>query len=159
MRTPYNTLIGKTEHGDYIFLETLFRHADNFNGATGWTLTPISADQHEDLTSIDALKDRFREIWQHQAHNGQTEQSLAEFAQWVYDIDGDESIFDFSYYEHWEQLREHGLTEDEYPVFDCHSCGRVFGDSLVLVEVYNAELLKLIEDAENIQIKVQALDE
>ena len=81
-------------------------------------------------------------------NDGKTEQSLDEWISDVLMYDGDEAIFDFSGYNLWEQLRELGLTEEEYPVFECSGGGRCFSSDIEFDEVYDEELLKKIKEIE-----------
>lgn len=147
-KTTYNKLIGKKD-GAYYFLDDIFHYDDNFQGATATVLEPITKQEYEDAKSIDSLKDRgYDDLWKQAVQCDDTKLGLDEWLQEILDDDGDEGIWDLSGSNLWDQLREIGLTEEEYPVFECTGGGRLFSKDMVWDELYNEELWKKIQEVE-----------
>lgn len=150
-QTDYNKLVGR-KGDEYYFCDYIFDHGDNFKGATGTVLVPISKDEYEERTSEDGLLDYLGEHWQGAVSSGETEMSKSEWVQWVYDVDGDDALFDFSGSNLWDQLREIGITEEEFPVIQCQGGGRCFGRFEDFDEIYDQELWEKIQAIESQQI-------
>ena len=147
MRTTYNKLIGKI--GDeYYFLDDTFTHSDSFKGATGTVLRPVSRSEYEETKTVEGLKDRdYAELWKNAVSSGETVLGLYDWLEIVLE-DGDDAIWDLSGIELWEQLREIGLSGEEYPVFECTGGGRSFSKDMKWDELYNPELWKEIQKYE-----------
>jgi hypothetical protein len=149
--TTYNKLIGKTEDG-YAFLNDVFEYSDNFKGATGTVLCPISEEEYEERTDRDSLIDRFEDIWKECVYAGKTTLGLEDWVDEVIRIDGaEETAFDTSYWrgQMWDDIREKtGQTEKEYPVYECTNVGRIFSKNMNWEELYEPELWKLIQEYE-----------
>lgn len=153
----YNELIAR--NGDeYYMLEDIVNYPDGMHGATGAIFVPISKAQIEQDTTQDALEERFEDSWKYAvAHDGET-CSLSDFAKSVYNSDGYEAIYDFSFYSEGKKIaqkynEENGYTEsdEEYAEFcECLGCGRIFGKKkeFKLEHVYNQELLNKIIEVE-----------
>lgn len=144
----HHKLVGRIGN-DYYFLDYTFADGD-FKGATGTVLTPISKSEYEDRTDPESetCQDWFREIWKMAVEDDKTEEGLTEWVENVINIDGDEAVFDFSGYNLWDQLREIGLSEDDYPVFECIGCGRCFDVDMEFDEIYDKELWEEIKQYE-----------
>jgi hypothetical protein len=145
----YHKLIGRIGN-DYYFLDYTFSHGDGFKGATGTVLTPVGKNEYEDRTDPESetCQEWFREIWKMAVENNDTDKGLED---WVFEnisAYGDEGVFDFSGYDLWEQLREIGLNEDDYPVFECIGGGRCFDVDMVFDEIYDKELWEEIKKFE-----------
>jgi len=136
------------EGGEIIMLDYVFHHSDNFRGATGSRFIPISKAEYEYRTSKNGLIDRLGECWIEAVKSGNTEMGKDDWCQYVYDTDGDDSIFDLSYCQHWDKLRALGYSEKEYPVFECTGGGRCFTKDMKFDKVINQELINLINTYE-----------
>lgn len=123
---------------DYFFDDTL--HGDPFMGATASILRPVTADEYEYRTEGDGLYEYLEEIWRMQVSEGNVTEGLEEWADMVYRIDGDDALFDLSYSEYWEDLRELGFDEDEYPIFEASGGGRSFSPDMKWDEIYDEDL-------------------
>ena len=144
----FNKLVGRI--GDsYYFCDYIFEDSNGFKGATGTVLEPVSKQQYEDDTSEDRLEERFEDCWAEAVKAKQTEQSLANYAKEVFAVNGDESVYDFSGYDSWEQLRDIRFDEDNYPCFTCTGCGRCFYSNMVFDTIYNVELWEKIKAIES----------
>lgn len=142
-QTNYNKLVGRT--GDeYYFCDYIFTHADDFKGATGSVLRPVSKAEYEERTSQEELEDRFSDVWREAVASGSTTDSLSVWVEQAFDIDGDEMVFDLSYSRYWDQLRELGFNDEEYPLFECTGGGRCFSKDIKFDEVYDQGLLNKI---------------
>jgi hypothetical protein len=135
---------------DYFICDHIFKYSDDFQGAVATVLRPVGQQEYEDAQDIDVLKDRFADLWGEAAQDGRIEESLEDFAQTIYDTDGDEALWDFSGYGYWGLIRETvpKLTEEDYPVFDCVGGGRSFSGDMNWDEIYNQELWALIQKYE-----------
>lgn len=145
--TAYNKLVARKDD-DYYFCDYIFKNDENFKGATGSILRPISKDEHEYNTSEEGLLEYLGELWQDAVASGNTEMGKAEWCEWVYEIDGDNAIYDLSYHNLHEQLREIGISEEDFPVIVCSGGGRCFNADDEFDEVYDQELLDKIRAIE-----------
>ena len=143
----YNILIGKNDN-QYVFLDYIFDDGDGFCGATGTILSPISKQEYDERMSIHSVKERYDDIWRDAVKNGNTDESLEEWCQSILDGDGEEGVFDLSGTKYWDQVRKLGLTEEEYPVFECIGGGRCFTSNSTFEKVYDKKLLKAVQEIE-----------
>lgn len=142
----YNKLVAR--RGDeFVFCDYTFEDG-NFKGATGSVLRPVSQDEYDERTSESGLIDYLGELWPDAVSSGNTEMGKAEWCQYVYDADGDDTLWDMSYSNFWDQLRAIGFPEDEYPVIECTGGGRCFSHDEEFDEVYDADLLAKIRAIE-----------
>lgn len=146
-RKNFNELIGRI--GDrYYFLDSLFKHSDSFKGATAHIVEMVSKSEYEDRKDPTNLEDEYKYMWKDAVANDQTEESLSE---WVRDLaDDDEFIFDTSFYECAEKLRElfPKFNYEDYPIHEGTGCGRSFSVDMEWDELYNEELWEEIKKYE-----------
>lgn len=146
----YGKLIGKK--GDkYIFLDYVFKDG-TFQGATGTVMRPITKDEYDERTDPGNIQDNYENIWRETVHAGRTTEGLEDWIDTCIRIDGvDDVAFDTSYWRGpmWDQLRELGYTEEEYPVFECTGGGRCFTSTIEWDEIYDHKLWKLIQKYES----------
>lgn len=146
--TTYNKLIGRIDNA-YYFLDDIFSYAHGLHGATATVLEPVPLDEYENTKTVEGLRNRgYDDLWQDAVSGGRTELGLDEWLELILNTDGDEGIWDLSGYDNWDQLREIGLTEEEYPIFICTGGGRSFSKDMRWDELYNKELWKKIRIAE-----------
>lgn len=136
---------------DYYVCDYVFKYKDDFHGATATVLRPVGLPEYEEAQTIDALKDRFADMWAEAVKDERTEESLEDYVQAIFDIDGDEALWDFSGYGYWDMLREAipELIEDGFPVFECVGGGRSFSADMEWDELYDAETWALIQEYES----------
>lgn len=154
-QTSYNKLVGKIDN-QYYFLDYTFKHSDDFRGATATVIEPVTKDDYEERTSTDNIREYLREIWQMQVADGSTEESLDDFTETAINIDGAEGIAfsDIVDDSRTELLREQfHLSTEDYPVFEVTGGGRSFSVDMVFDEVYDAELIKVIDEFEKREAK------
>ncbi len=156
METKQNQKIGELvgrKDDSYYVCDTIFKHADDFKGATATVLVPVSEDDHENRTDPynSDTTDRFRECWVEQVKAGQTDRGLEDWVEEILAVDGDEAVFDFSGHEYWDLIRKAvpELTEEAYPVFECIGGGRSFSPDMEWDEIYNPQLWEKIKIAES----------
>lgn len=149
--TKYGKLIGRLDDEFYI-LDEIFKHSDDFQGATATVLRPVSREEYEEATTEEALVERFEEYWRDAVANGHTTDSLETYARNIWDIDGDDSLWDPSGSEYHDQVRALGYSVEEYPVIECTGGGRSFthqgARDQAFDEVYSPELLAKIQAVE-----------
>lgn len=120
-----------------------------FKGATATVLRPVSKDEYDERTSPDGLMDYLGDHWKEAVAADATTMGQTEWVQYVFDTDGDDSLFDQSGSNLWGQLRAIGLDEELYPLFECTGGGRSFSRDQEFDEVYDAELLVKIRAIES----------
>lgn len=135
------------ESNEITMLDYLFDHGDGFKGATGSKFEPISKERYNEILDMDEdeiaehLIDSGFELPDHHKKGG--------YIEWAEQFTNEDKLslfIDSSYHEHYDKIREHGYTEDEYPVFNCVGGGRCF-DNKFKGNV-NPELSKLIRKYE-----------
>jgi hypothetical protein len=144
--TKYNKLVGIIDD-EYCFLDYTFKDGD-FMGACGTILQPITRKQYEYDTSEDSLLERLGEWWKNAVDNNSTELGKVEWVRDIYNRDGDDALYDLSGYDLWDQLRNIGLTEEDYPVFNCIGGGRCFDKNMKFDKVYDQKLVDIINQYE-----------
>ncbi len=143
-RTDYNKLVGQID-GEYYFLETTFKHSDSFKGATGTVLRPIPKHEWEERCNPENIREENRDHWREAVSIGNTDDGLGD---WMAYNDISEPYFDDSYSEYWDALRKLGISEEEYPVIECVGGGRSFSYHMTFDEVFDTELIKVINEFE-----------
>ena len=151
MRKTIGKLIGRIGTRYYV-CDGLF-DSDNFKGATGIVLRPVSQTEYELMNDPDSneVRDRFEELWIKAVKTGQTQDGLTEYCRtliWTY---GDEALWDYSGYEYWDMIREvvPELNETDYPCFDCVGGGRSFWVNMEWDELYDSQTWALIQEYES----------
>jgi hypothetical protein len=147
-----NKVIGKTESGDFYICEDIFKYEDNFHGSTGLILCPVSREEYEDAEnpSSPTTRDRFLELWKDLAGQGATYKGFEEWLAMILATDFPDCSFDVGGCEFWDAIRklEPGLTEENYPIFDCVGCGRIFSANMKFEKIYEPKILKQIFKSE-----------
>jgi hypothetical protein len=148
MKKVIEKLVGR-KGGDYYVCDYVFKEK-GLQGATASVFRPVSEEEYEEAYDLDNLIDRFQELWAEAVKDGRTEDSLEEFCQIIADCDGDEALWDLSYYQYWDLIREAvpELTEKEYPILECVGGGRSFHRDMVWDVLYDAEVWALIRKYE-----------
>lgn len=123
----YNKVVNIAEDGEITVLDYVFDHKDGFKGATGSRFYPVSKEEYEEKTSEDSiieyLIDSGMELPE-QYKRGGFEQ-LADAI--ITNGEEAETMFDTSYSELWDYLREEcELSKDEAFIFTCSGSGRCF---------------------------------
>ena len=126
--TKYNKIVNFDEDTKEItVLDGIFKYEDGFKGATGSKFEPVSRDEYEDRTDEDNfveyligsgidLPDNFKRS----GFEGLAKAMIA-------NDEVKDFVFDTSYNELWEYLREElNLSEDEAYIFNCIGGGRCF---------------------------------
>ena len=142
-QTNYNRLVGRKDNS-YYFCDYIFEDKD-FCGATATILDPVTKDDYDYRTSLEGAMDCFEVcLWK----ESDTLLSYEDWVQSILDTDGDEAIFDHSGYNLWDQLREIGFEESEYPVFECCGGGRSFSSDMKFDKIYDIDLWNKIKAIE-----------
>jgi hypothetical protein len=130
MRTAWNTIIGIDQYESIIVAEDSFQHRDGYHGFTGASFVLVNREEYERRTSTDELAEKYADVYTEMIRDGQlSDTSLNDFAKQQFAMYGDEAVFDMSFCELEDSIREHfGLSEEEYPVIECIGCGRMFHD-------------------------------
>jgi hypothetical protein len=143
-----NKVIGKTADGDFYCCEDIFRYSDNFKGATGTVLRPVSLAEYENAENPDNpdTRDRFLDLWKEVVQAGCTENGFDDWLKMLLATDFPECSFDVGGDAFWDEIRkiESDLTEEKFPIFDCIGCGRIFSKDKKFEIIYEPEILKQI---------------
>jgi len=160
MRTERNDdiLIGRIGH-EYYFVQSVFKHRDDFYGCTGCAVYPLTEGQAEDMLTTDNVSERFDYYWE-ELHRefvqpdckgcrfGLNEEgckhcgyrSLKSWSQDCIDEEGIGLMID-----NVDGCVEglNAIFDDEIEYADCSSCGRIFSSMSVddFDRVYNMKAL------------------
>lgn len=145
--TTYNKVVNIAEDGEITVLDRVFEYSDDFRGATGSKFYPVSRAEYEEQTDpenvIEYLIDSGIELSEDYKRRG--------FEGMVEDMDSEDRescMFDTSYREMWDYLREAcGLSEDDAYIFNCVGGGRCFDKDFQ--GNVNPELSAIIREYEN----------
>ena len=100
-RDSYYEVLGTTSDGGVVILEEVFKYPDEFEGATGALVYPVSEDEIERALSDDEKEDYYEEFWRGDA--GESNGTTLGLTEWVADIWDDEYLDSrFENYEHLE---------------------------------------------------------
>lgn len=150
-RIKIDKLVGRTEDGEYYWLDEVFEHAKNFRGACGSVFRPVTVAQKEEAMTPENAKERFRDLWQEAVRTGHTEDSLDEYVESIVGCDELESFFDLSYYDNGCEIAEiynselpaDAPEEDNAEFCECVGRGRCFNHKIKWAKVYDTKALKL----------------
>ena len=126
--TKYNKIVNFDEDTKEItVLDGIFKYEDGFKGATGSKFEPVSRDEYEDRTDednfVEYLIDSGIDLPDNFKRSGFEGLAKAMIA----NDEVKDFVFDTSYNELWEYLREElNLSEDEAYIFNCIGGGRCF---------------------------------
>lgn len=146
-QTTYNKVVNIAEDGEITVLCDVFTYSYGMTGALGHTFYPVSKKEYEEKISdenmIEYLMDSGIQLTAEQARYG-----------WEGVVSGmttderEELMFDNSYSELWDEMREAaGLDEESAHIFECTAGGRIF-DKEYQGNV-NPELSAIIREYEN----------
>ena len=126
--TKYNKIVNFDEDTKEItVLDGIFKYEYGFKGATGSKFEPVSRDEYEDRTDkdnfVEYLIDSGIDLPDNFKRSGFEGLAKAMIA----NDEVKDFVFDTSYNELWEYLREElNLSEDEAYIFNCIGGGRCF---------------------------------
>ena len=144
--TKYNKLIGKI--GDeYYFLDHTFNHADNFKGAVGSTMQPLTEEEYNERVDNYFDVDNIREFWQQAVEADKTDMGLDEWIEFVRNTDGEENVIDRSYPNYGEQLKK--LLGEEVFEVECTGGGRCFEKKMKWDKLFDEKLWEEIKKFES----------
>lgn len=134
--TNYNKVVNIADDGEITVLDYTFVYSTDFKGATGHTFYPISKAQYKSQTTLKAIEERLRDSVNEEDipmefRAGETRIYKNPFRRWAKAIiennEAEEFIFDMSYSELWDYLREvTGLNDKDAYIFECTGGGRCF---------------------------------
>jgi len=139
---------------DYYFCDSVFKHRDDFQGATGSVVRPVSPEEYEWACDIENVKERLCDVYceMNDIKDYDLDDDDPDFTKWVQDViayDGAESVmFDESdCCDASDSFTELGI---EHECTDCSGGGRIFGNwnsdgRMEFDEVFNVKALVAIE--------------
>jgi len=110
------------DNNEITMVDYVFDHGDGFKGATGSKFEAVSKEEFKERTKKDNVMEYLVEagLGYAQALDAYKEAK----ANGVMGLA--ELMFDLSYKEHWDKIRQHGYPETKYPIFNCIGGGRCF---------------------------------
>lgn len=144
MEIKYNKLVGRIEDR-YYYLDRVFQHNDNFKGAVGSIMRPVS------FAEASARREEWdddNELWNHAVANNDTDLGADEWHNMVIEEDGDALVFDLSYANTYGEDLIKFLNEDDIELVECVSGGRCFYTDMAWDELYNHGLWEMIKQYE-----------
>lgn len=111
------------ETNEISVLDELFDRGDGFKRAMGIRFIPISKAEYKERTSKKEVIEKIMDCYTEALNYNRAEKIYKEIKQ---ACELTEFVFDLSYRELWNKLREHGFNQKEYPIFECIGYGRMF---------------------------------
>ena len=153
----YNKLVGR-KGNEYYFLDYIFKHDEDFMGATGTIVTPVHSNYFEYATSRDGLAERYLDAMSESEwcntlgldEDDCTEEEIIDGIENLYRA-GELQPFEECSSKEESQMREIAEFSDsnKYPLFEVIGGGRSFYADPKFDEVYDKTLLALIIKAES----------
>ena len=147
----FNKPVG-IKDGSIYFLNYVFKHDDNFQGATGIVLDPITTDYINNISNEDWIE-YSRDLWKSAVETNSTEDSLEDFSEQIKtdsEIDGLKFPgHDYSYFELHDEAKKY--FDSNVETFNCCGGGRCFDLKLLnsFDTVINQDLIDLIKTYES----------
>lgn len=140
----YNEIVGENQGIIYV-LDYVFKHSDNFKGATGSTFRLVPKSEYDERM---ADKDYFKEQWIDAIKHDLRTDSFDDWLKYN-DLPSEEAIFDLSYIEMHDKIRSLlKVSEKDYPIIECIGGGRCFNKNMKFDKVFNKKLIKVINEYE-----------
>jgi hypothetical protein len=157
-RTEGAVLVAR-DGGEYYFVQSVFKHDDDFAGCTGICCDPVTEEHMDYLLSTDNLVERYGDHWEEISNNALDENceacdgfldeegcvdcgypSVESFCSEIGQYEGSSAVIDDPGGDYAEALNAIGI-EAEYA--NCSGCGRIFGRMSLgdFDEVYNRKAL------------------
>jgi hypothetical protein len=149
-QVDYNKPVG-IKDGSIYFLNYVFDHSDNFRGATGTVLDPITTNYIESITTEDWIE-YSRDLWRSAVETNSTEASLEDYAKLIEDDSEMSGLLypghDDSYSEFHDEAKKH--FDSNVETFNCSGGGRCFNLELLnsFDKVIDQDLIDLIKSYE-----------
>jgi len=149
-QVDYNKPVG-IKDGSIYFLNYVFDHSDNFRGATGTVLDPITSNYIENITTED-WTEYSRDLWKSAVETNSTEDSLEDYAVKIKnESESYGQLFpghDDSYSELYDEAKKH--FDSNVETFNCCGGGRCFNLELLnsFDKVIDQDLIDLIKSYE-----------
>lgn len=148
--TKYGKLIGHIGE-EYYYLDDTFSYDGGLRGATGSIMRPVTIEEAQYRRDN---WDEDGELWRMAVEAKQTYRGHEDWVEFVLDCDGNDAVFDLSYYDYQEALLDR-LDPDRktYELVECVGGGRCFKPSMKWDELFAPELWKEIVKYESDTVK------
>jgi hypothetical protein len=153
----YNKLVGR-KGNEYYFVDYIFKHRNDFMGATGTVVTPVHRNYFEYATSRDGLAERYLDSMDESEwckilglnEDDCTEEEIIDGIESLYRA-GELQPFEECNSEQESQMRKIAEFSDseKYPLFEVIGGGRSFSADDKFDEVYDKTLLAMVKKAES----------
>lgn len=153
MRKTINRPVFITSDNEVYVLNSVFKYDDDFKGATGGVLVPVSQNEVDERNDYEYLGDIWGYLWEEAVERGDTEDSKEDYLQMVFsDYDGFFFCHDESDCYH-DGVQELLIKFDDTVCFECIGGGRCFDKKILesAVEILDQELFDLIKAYEGIE--------
>jgi len=143
----YGILIGRIDN-EYYFLDYLFFETKKFKGATGSVMSPMDEDEYNERVESYFDPENMREFWKGAIEDGQTEDGLDDWIEFVRNTDGEEGVIDRSHSSSYGEELKEKLGEEKAFEIECVGGGRCFKEDMQWDEIYDKELWEKIKEYE-----------
>lgn len=162
--TKINQIVG-IKNGDLYILDYVFKHGDDFKGATGYHMNILTQDYIDEMNDIHTLCEEYDYIWREAVQAGRTEKGLEEFMQdWIeessyydYLFPSDDNSFRYETEKLIEELptdqkqeleKVFGVMGEDFAAWNCSGCGRCFNADDNWDVIFRPDLVELIKQYE-----------
>ena len=146
--TKYNKLIGRIDK-NYYFLDEIFKYDENFQGATGSVMNPLTEAEYNKRVENYFETEHMREFWSQAVEANKTDLGLDDWIELVKNTDREEGVIDRSYATTYGKQLKELLGEDKVFEVECSGGGRCFYKDMKWDELFNENLWQKIKQVEN----------
>lgn len=162
--TKINQIVG-IQKGELYILEYVFKHSDDFKGATGYSMSTLTQEYIDEMNDIDYLCEENDYLWREAVQAQRTTDSLQEYMQSLVDeCSYYDMLFPFddnSFRDQTEKLVEElpteqkaelektfGVMGEDFVTWNCSCCGRCFNADDEWDVIFRPDLVELIKQYE-----------
>lgn len=159
-----NQIVG-IKDGELFVLDYVFKHGDNFKGATGFSMGTITQDYIDEMNDVNTLCEEYDYLWRESVQAKSTEDSLQDYMQSLIDeCSSLDQLFPFddnSYRHETEKLVEElpseqkaelekvfGVMGEDFATWSVSCDGRCFNANDEWDVIFRPDLVKLINEYE-----------
>lgn len=159
-----NQIVG-IKDGELYVLEYVFKHSDEFKGATGYSMGTITQSYIDEMNDVSMLCEEYDDLWKEAVNEERTTSSLENFMQELVDecsyYDKLYPFDDNSFRYQTENLAEElpadqkqelekvfGVIGEDFAAWSVSGCGRCFNANDKWDVIFRPDLVELIKEYE-----------
>ena len=148
-----NKVIGRRERDEIVVCDSVFERKDGLKGAVGTSFRPVGEDEYARMHDAGSqeVQDCLSDLWIAAVNDGRTTEGLQDYCQEIIDIDGNSVLWDLSYCDMYNLIREaypEYADKEAYPLFECIGRGRCFRADMKWDDLHDPETWKMIKQYE-----------